>query len=249
MNRIIFQDGKAEAEKDEMRLIEHRTNIVAELETARLATVNFLGREVEYEDLEPFINEKSEDRKERALKLYLEMHNQSIPKLMVKLSAAMITPTEVKTFLEGLEALDTYRMDDPKRYWDSNAKIFAMIPVSKEEKAILIERNRVYCAPDVDPDFARFAFQYVRMINKGNKFFTRYGGGTKVGNPDFPEFLKPLVIVKTHRISENGARAYYEEFALVPGTFTVNGNHSFVFDERLYDPVYGKNSWKSIFNE
>lgn len=246
-NRIILYDGKFEAEKAEEELLERRNNILQGLESARMAMVQFLGREMEYSDLEPFINQtKADERKEMALKLWLEVTNQTVPKMFVKLSSAILTPPEVTKLLEGIVKMDEWRSEAPKRYWNEKAKVFEVVPVSKEDKDILIERYRVYCANGVDPEFAKFVLQYVRMMNFGNKFYTRIKGGTSPDSEDFPKFLRPIVEVKKHFLFGD-RRQFHCEYRLKDNTLTIDGKHGLAFDEYKSSSIaLGKDSFTSI---
>lgn len=246
-NRIILYDGKFEAEQAELELVEHRSNILQGLESARLAMVQFLGREMEYSDLEPFIKQtKADERKEMALKLWLEVTNQTLPKMFVKLSSAILTPPEVTKLLEGIAKVDECPSEEPKKYWNEKAKVFEAIPVSKEDKDIFVERHRVYCANGVDPEFAKFVLQYVRMMNFGNKFYTRIGGGTSPDGEDFPKFLRPIVEVKKHFIFDNH-KQFHCEYRLKNNTLTIEGKHTYAFDEYKSGSIaIGKDRFTSL---
>lgn len=235
-NRIILYDGKKEIAEAEEALTARRTKIVEALEVCRSAMEKFLERPIDFEDLEPFLKSANEDdRKEKAIKLWLSKTRQVVPALKVKLTSAIITPKEVIDLLEPFAEYLKDKSEDSKRYWEEKSKVFAVIPVGKEDRDIIIERCRVYCPHGVDPELGKFAYQYVQIINYGNKFFSRYGGGSGPieDNPDtFPHFLKPLLMGRHIPVNEHGGIIW--EFALKPGLFTQNGIFKTAFDERIH---------------
>lgn len=235
-NRIIIYDGKKEIAEAETALIQRRAKIAEALEACRVAMDKFLERPTDFEDLEPFFETKNEEaRKELAIKLWLSKTRQTVPALSVKLTTVIITPTEVTELLKVFQNYKEMESQDPKRYWDEQHKVFAAMPISKEDKDIITERSRVYCAPKVDPELGKFAFQLVQLINYGNTFYNRYGGGTsplETPNSTFQHFLKPLLVAKRHTpLSEHSVEGVWE-YALKPGLFTQNGSNEKAFDEK-----------------
>ncbi|NBW20165.1 MAG: hypothetical protein EBR82_70570, partial [Caulobacteraceae bacterium] len=145
-NRIILHDGKKEIAEAEAALTTRRGKIVAALEACRIAMNEFLDRPIEFNDLEPFLKSANDDeRKEKAIKLWLAKTRQVVPALKIKLTSAIITPKEVIDFLEPIAEYLNDKSDDPKQYWDDQHKVFAVIPISKEDHDIITERSRVYC--------------------------------------------------------------------------------------------------------
>lgn len=212
---IKFDEDRAQ---HQIKLLEEKRQGIAEaLEAFRLAWSELYHREPFREELEKWFEITSpKDAEIEAVKAWMQVDGIDLPLKPENVSQAMDLKKEITSAVRAWE--NAYNVSsDPWSYWSDTKQAFKNIPVSKEEKEAIQERNKYYVGGEGLEKAFVFVEMFCEILNHANRLGQEYTPGQISLNLPF---LQPFIMATPGR-SELGLTRYHfspkRDVLLAPG--------------------------------